>query len=307
LTYEHLLESFVDWAQSQPEIRAAVVVGSRARTDRPADVWSDLDLIVLTENADRLINKTNWLEEMGTPWLTFVEKLAVGEGFERRVLFEGGFDVDFVPVPCDLARQALKSGLPPEDTELYRRGFRVVLDKGGWEALLHEALAQADDIPTDPQPPTQAEFLNLCGDFWYHAVWTAKKLRRGELWVAKSCLDSYMKHLLLQMLEWHARTKHGWDLDTWHRGRFLEKWADPRAVEDLGRAFAHYALADVTRALLATMDLFRWVAQETAEHLAYDYPSVGDGNVTAWVRDCLEQLAQSDDAHGADRAVGGDA
>jgi len=58
-------------------------------------------------------------------------------------------------------------------------------------------------------PPAPAEFLNAVNDFWYHAVWTAKKLRRGELWIAMSCLDSYMKRRLLQMIEWHARATHG--------------------------------------------------------------------------------------------------
>jgi len=42
-------------------------------------------------------------------------------------------------------------------------------------------------------PPAQDEFLDLINDFWYHTVWTAKKLRRGELWTAQGCSDSYMK------------------------------------------------------------------------------------------------------------------
>ncbi len=63
--------------------------------------------------------------------------------------------------------------------------------------------------PSSAPPPTQEEFLALCHDFLYHAVWAAKKLRRGELWIAKSCADGYMKQLLLGMLEWHARSERG--------------------------------------------------------------------------------------------------
>ncbi|MCX7795479.1 MAG: aminoglycoside 6-adenylyltransferase [bacterium] len=31
------------------------------------------------------------------------------------------------------------------------------------------------------EPPPHFEFSNSIKDFWYHAVWTAKKLLRGEI------------------------------------------------------------------------------------------------------------------------------
>ncbi len=101
-------------------------------------------------------------------------------------------------------------------------------------------------------------------------------MRRGELWTAKSCCDSYIKQLLRRMLEWHTRARRGASVDTWMRGRFLEEWADARAVVALPAIFAHYDEADVWRALLATMELFRWLALETAEGLGYAYPSLGE-------------------------------
>lgn len=75
-----------------------------------------------------------------------------------------------------------------------------------------------------------------------------------------------------------------------HRGRFLDQWADPRAVAALREAFAHYELEDVGRALLATMGLFRWLAQETGERLGYGYPSEADERITALVRSHLSAM-----------------
>jgi aminoglycoside 6-adenylyltransferase len=281
--YEQLLERFVAWAQTQPDIHAAVVLGSRARTDHPADDWSDLDLLVVISDPDRLLSQIDWLAHLGTPWVTFLEGTAVGGLAERRVLFEGGLEVDFSPVPLALVRQFAASGLPPEVAGIFRRGVRVALDKDG----LAGRLVVMPGEPPAPQPPTRDEFLNLVNDFWYHAVWSAKKLRRGELWTAKSCCDSYMKRLLLALLEWHARAANGWGGDTWHNGRFLEEWADPRAVAGLRTAFAHYDEADVGRALLATMELFRWLATETAERLGHPYPASADEHATALVRGYL--------------------
>jgi aminoglycoside 6-adenylyltransferase len=283
--YDQLIDRFVAWAQAQPDIRAVIVLGSRARTDRPADEWSDLDLLVITSDPSRLLAHTDWLEQLGTPWVTFLEPTAVGGGTERRVLFEGGLDVDFSPFPVEFVQQFAAHGLPPEVAGVIRRGLRFVLDKDGLAASLELPL---DEQP-GPQPPAQDKFLNLVNDFWYHAVWIAKKLRRGELWTAKLCCDSYLKRLLLTMIEWHAGAASGWDADTWHNGRFLEQWADPRAVDELRQAFAHYDSADVQRALLSTMDLFRWLATEAAERLGYPYPTSADEHVTALVRGYLSE------------------
>lgn len=300
--YAQLLERFIAWAQTQPDIRAALLVGSQARIDRPADEWSDLDVIVLATHPERYLAETDWVANVGVPWLTFIEKTGTGDERERRVLFEGGLDVDFALIPSGKAQQLLllqrlQRRFPPflrllpqgmarqfrqglaDFADLARRGVRVLLDKDGLAA--HLALVTAETAP--PRPPTPNEFLETIHDFWYHAVWTVKKLRRGELWVAKSCGDGYLKHLLLRMIEWHARATHGWDYDTWHGGRFLEQWADPRAVEGLRQAFAYYDEDDVGRALLATMELFRWLAVETAAQLSYPYPAEADKRVTELV------------------------
>ena len=307
--YEQLIERFANWAQTQRDIRAAIVVGSRARVDHPADEWSDLDLFVIATDPERYLLRTDWLENVGNPWLTFLERTGTGDETERRVLFEGGLDVDFALISKRKAQllvhllrirkrfPRLLRLLPKEVrqimrkvagfSDMARRGIRVLLDKDRIAA--HLTTLVSAETPS-PRPPTQNEFLQVINDFWYHAVWTAKKLRRGELWTAKGCSDSYIKWLLLlRMIEWHARATNGWDYDTWHGGRFLEQWADPRVVEGLRDAFAHYDEEDIQRALLATIDLFRWLAIETAERLSYPYLTLADERATELVRMLLAE------------------
>jgi aminoglycoside 6-adenylyltransferase len=123
-------------------------------------------------------------------------------------------------------------------------------------------------------------------DFWFHAVWTAKKLRRGELWTAKSCCDDYMKRLLLRMVEWHTHATSGRMVDTWFNGRFMEQWASPAVLRELRKAFAHYDEDDIWRALLASMALFHQIANETAGHLQFAYPAENAEKVIGWVTAC---------------------
>lgn len=271
--YEEIVARFTAWAQAEDNVRAAFVIGSRARTDHPADDWSDLDVIILARDPQRYLTDIDWIRTIGDPWITFLEMTPDGQGFEHRVLFAGGLDVDFIPESNERFRAYLRDGFSDLDAGLLLRGIRLLVDKDNLAPALHAARPSPTATP-HPHPDAFA-FRNAVNDFWYHTVWTAKKLRRGELWVAKSCCDGYLKNLLLRILEWHAQATLP-ATETWMRGRFLEEWADPRALAEMKEIFAHYDKDDVWRALEATMHLFRWLAQETAAHLGYPYPATAD-------------------------------
>lgn len=263
-------------------------MGSYARTKTPADRWSDLDIIIFSTKPRTLLDSGEWVSQFGNPVITFVEPIAVGSGdnYERRVLFDNGLDVDFAVEPFRFVLEAKKQGITPEfvkeNANIIGRGIRILVDKDGvMDAFLKEF--KTIEVPP-PDFPTEHEYLERVHDFWYHAVWAAKKLRRGELWEGKSCLDSFMKsRSLLPMIEWHAQVNQGQTHDTWFRGRFLERWADPRIIADLRGAFAHYDEDDVWQALANTMQLFRWIAKEVAEKLDYTYPKDIDQFISQWV------------------------
>ena len=288
--YDGLLGRFVEWADGREDLRAAVVIGSRAREHRPADEFSDLDLLLVTTDPGRYLDGAAWTGAFGDPILSFVEGTATGDGRERRVLYAGGLDVDFVPVtPSALDdRLAVDEG---EAASVLARGYAVVYDEIDLERRLADRLADHESPTETDGLPTEAAFRERVHDFLYHALWSAKKLARGETWTAKGCVDGYLKwRCLLPMVEWHAAGVNGVG-ETWHEGRFLESWADERVLTDLRGSFADYDPAGVERGLLATVDLFRWVARETAEALGYDYPAEADERVSGLVR---ETLAQAD-------------
>ncbi len=250
-----------DWAQSREEVRALVVVGSQARSDVRADRWSDLDLIFLLEDPQPYLEDAAWVEEFGVPVVTFLEATLDGH-WERRVLYETGEDVDFVLFPAAVLER-LEGSVGA--AELLARGYRVLVDRIGLESRL----AQVATRLAANALPTQQELTELASDFWYHALWTAKKLRRGEVFIAKECLDGYMKTRLVALLGWHARAVDP-SVDTWHGGRFLERWADPGALAALESAYARYDLRDVARALWETIDLWEGLERETARRLGLE-------------------------------------
>lgn len=275
--YEAFADRVAEWATTRSDIRLVVVFGSRARQDRPADVWSDIDLALVTTDPDRYLQQSEWLTELGTPLLSCTEETPVVALTERHVLFEDGLEADFVPVPVDTVTPLEEA--PDGLFAVLANGFRVLEDKDGLEPALSE---RVDAVRADQgmELPDQETFVETVHHCLYRAFWVGKKLRRGELWTAVSGLEVKLKQTaLLPMIRWHARAVHG--RRGWHAGRFLEEWADRRVVEKLPRTITEYEETDCWRALFETVALFRWLASETADAAGYDYPTTTDERVSA--------------------------
>ena len=285
--YERLIEKIIKWAKDRDDISTVIIVGSRARTNTTADKWSDLDLVILVSDPDYYINNTDWINYIDNYWITFIEETAVGGGEERRVLFEGGLDVDFAIFSVDIIDEFSTSS---EIQSVLKRGHKVLLDKDDLFGNMVGNLTVGTDNSVSEitsSLPSSKEFNNLVNDFWYHSVWSTKKILRGELWTAITCIDGYMKDKLLNLIEWQAQVKNGKDYDTWHGGRLLEEWTEEKVLNDLKDCFAHYEKEDMKQALLKTMNLFRRVAEEVADFLDYEYPVIADEKATSWVKDNL--------------------
>lgn len=276
------LERLLQWAHDRPDIRAVVLTGSRSRREPPADRWSgsdrwsDFDLMLICLNPQPYLEAADWLTALGEPLFSIVERSPAGALWERRVLFASGLDADFMVLSPDSVLQNFPGTPVPE---ILQRGRQVLLDKDGLFASWDTGSATQAEMPL-PSPEAFAEVVN---DFWFHAVWTAKKLRRGELWVATTCTNAYMKRLLLQMLEWTTRATLGSDTDVFYDGRHMEQWAPAWILEALPAVAAHYDTQDVWRALQASMALFHRMALQTAERWRYPYPTAQAEQVAAWV------------------------
>jgi aminoglycoside 6-adenylyltransferase len=279
--YARLEQRIRSWSLSQPAIVAIILVGSRARSDHPADEWSDLDLVVFATSSTSYLDDAAWLSEFGDVLA------AMSNSFGRHdrewiALYADGskLDVAFLSIDPVTAPtlQAMLDAFPYPN--VLQRGVRVLLDKTGTPTELH--------LPetVTPKSPTQAEFTALSQRLWLDAIRAAKFIRRKDLWRAKQLCDGEMKQHLLTLLEWQAAVRPG-QQDIWYDGRFLNEWADPQAVADLPATFAAYEAADLQRALLATLSLFRRLAREVARQLGYSYPVEIDQYVHDQIRAML--------------------
>ncbi len=230
---------------SDDNVCAVIAIGSSVRNYSKADEYSDLDLILACKKPDE------WLfgeqsAKLGKIKISFVEP-TLGGGLERRILFDGSLDVDLIVFTPEQLETAIINGVA---SEVMNRGYSVLYDNIGITEIIDDNV----EICVPHAVMTENEFINMVGDFWFHTIWSSKKILRGELWAAKMCIDSYLKNYLLKIIELYETSSK--QSDVWHNGRFLEKWAGEEIIEALGACFAHYEKEDIVSALINTGNAF---------------------------------------------------
>ncbi len=269
--YENIINNLIKYGETSELIKAEVLIGSQSRQSNCADEYSDMDVILFVSDIDFFINSDEWIKFLGKYYISFVEKTVSG-GMERRVFFENAMDADFIFLQADDMSRI------DELSEIVSRAYKILLDKTNFTDIIRR-VAKSDKTFS---VPSESEFQNLISEFWFHVIWAAKKVMRGELWAAITCVDSFMKEKLLKMIEYYSHALHGVDYDTWHSGRFIEHWAEPWVVKEFKDIYAGYFDKDIMKAISATMNLFRKMSVETADKWDYQYPVISDKYATEW-------------------------
>jgi len=285
--YSQLKQRIIDWMARQSDIRAVIQVGSGARTDHPADEWSDLDMMVFTSDPARYFADTGWLKEIDDVWIS-MQSQTVGGDEEQIVLFAGGNKVDFV-----IMDEQQLIGISKMDSlpEVYQRGSEILIDKDHRVTPIFPAVFRSPEY----QKISPSDFFSLVNSAWFGSIFSAKLLRRGNLFQVK-LFEARIQTGLTSVIELHTHATRGWEVDTWHGGHFIEEWADARILDGLKDLYSSYDLKDGWRALFARMDLIRWVLVEIADGLGLDYPRIMDERATRLITDLQKDAFLSDKA-----------
>lgn len=287
-SWDELLSALLEWADGTDAVRGVIMVGSRARTDRPADQWSDLDLILVCDDQG-LIDDEGWLDQVASVWVSLVHPGPLEDAPVRQVVFAGGYDVDVVMLGPSAVNDFDRN---PALADLLGRGMKVLLDKDG---VLDQLELHSPDTLSNPTPD---EFAWAISDLLFQFVWATKHLLRGDVWQAKDDVDCYMRNRLLSLIEWHT-TLNGGQTAAWagsrSAGRGIESWADPRVLGALPDTFAAYDNRSVAFALTSLAGLVEWLGSEIAEQLGSPYPIERHVEIVNWMTHQLDGLLNIND------------
>jgi len=198
------------WARSRPDIQALVQIGSRVQEGSTADAWSDYDYHLVTSRPEDY-RDGRFTGEIGDCWVSGVQ-VAFGNAVKVTAVYEGAMEADFVVLGSLDVRIVTAAMRWPRTKVIWpgllRRGvesFRIVAGpgwkviKGGapWEKRYRRVTPLRAEL-------TEAQFKDLCGEFWTQLVWAAKKAARGELRASQRALHVHLLENAFRILQEEA-------------------------------------------------------------------------------------------------------
>ncbi len=135
LRLESLLAQFTIWISAQPDVLAAALVGSYART--AATAVSDIDLLTLTTTVEKYFANADWAAQFGTMTTSTAE--AWGRVTALRACYQDDLEIEFNFAPPDWADVPVDEGT----RSVVADGMRILYDPAGLLKSLRQAVANS--------------------------------------------------------------------------------------------------------------------------------------------------------------------
>jgi aminoglycoside 6-adenylyltransferase len=117
------LQIFLAWAETQPQVRAAILTSTRAVPHAMVDIFSDYDIILILTDILPFHHSRTWLEAFGHVLALYHDPLMEQDGFQHSgyvVQFEEGLKIDFNLWPVGLLAHIAAAPRRPTTTSIWR-------------------------------------------------------------------------------------------------------------------------------------------------------------------------------------------
>lgn len=267
--YDKTVDKIIAWSEQDHNIESVIIIGSQIRKEKPADEWSDLDLMVLTNESQILLHDNNWLNQFGIPVCTFIEETVLSfvkwNWIVKRVLFDDNRDIDFSILPYDQIDDVLAI-----NKAIISKGYQVIYDskKPVVNQKIQSLLKNRKN--TESQMPFQTELCNDINDILYHVVWIYKKIQRKELFVAVTTINSHINNLLLKLIEILNKSETSNSNSITYEGRFLEERTDRAILNQFQYCFCKYDEEDAVETLSWILDFTYSISKQIFMEKGYN-------------------------------------
>lgn len=268
--YNETIDKLRMWSQQEKSIQGTLILGSQVRNEFEGDEWSDLDVLLLVDNPGVFLQTDTWLVFLGDIVCVTIEETVLYwvdlTWSVIRVLFSDNRTVDFCILPSDRVDDVLSV-----NAEIHAHGYEVIYDanlnllKSKIETTLANVKEESLKIPTED------ELKQLINDLLFQLMFTCKKIKRNELWVAVSTINQLVSSKLLQLIEFHTtsitKTSHRIHYD----GRFLEQRIYQDILNRLPQCFAKYDVLDAIQTVDHLLDTTYVLSKDICKENAYSF------------------------------------
>lgn len=265
-TPEEVMDTILDFARQNDNIRMVGMEGSRVNRNIPEDSFQDFDVTYFVTDPGQLTGDDGWLSRFGK--IILMQKPEdmelyppEEEGYSYLMIFD-----DYVKIDLTILEESQIAGYLEQD-----RLRTVLLDKTG--------RGLAGIVPTDEEywikKPGPRSFDDCCNEFWMLTSYVVKGLCRNEILFAIDHLQ-LMRDELLRTLSWQVGTEYGYGFSVGKNYKFLWKYLPEATWKRLLSTYRNDSCEAVWEALFLCHELFRESALYLADHFRYAYPEYDD-------------------------------
>ncbi len=264
---ERVLEDIIKFAKQNPDIEALLITSSMANPRVETDIFSDLDVVLVTEEPKSLLKDKSWINNFGEVMVAFNDNFKLEDitTYTSLNIFQDYIRIDFSIWPVVLVKKVSEYDELPAFLDI---GYQVLYDENNITAKLIEPTHNAYQT----KKPTQEEYDRVVNNFWWDITYIAKYLWRDQFYFAKY-MDYFIKYnLLKQMIEWLIGVDNHWQVNPGKQGSNFKKHLDDKLWEELKETFSGGNIEDNWESTFKMMDFFSKISKKVAYRLRFEYP-----------------------------------
>ena len=272
---KEMMNLIMDFIETDSNIRAAVLIGSRANPNVKKDIFQDYDIGCFVRNVEPYKIDRTFLDRFGEIMIMQIpedmgDPPPANDGHYGYLLqFSDGNRIDLGFAPIEFLSKEPQGSLT-----------KVLIDKDG---ILGD-LAPPSDKDFLPEEPTGKSFEDCCNEFWWVCPYVAKALWREELTHAKSLQERIIRPQMMKMLIWYFGIKTEFKKAPGKDAKYIKSDIEPELWSILENTFADANLEHIWESLFAMGDLFRYVGKYVANTYGFEYYCEADDRVTKHLR-----------------------
>lgn len=250
-------------AKQDERIRAVILNGSRANSLVAPDEYQDYDVLFMVSDIESIKKDNTIYKTFGQPaiqqlpddMLLGSEKGVTPISYTYLMIYENGSRLDLTLYPIDKLDEYKRDSLSI-----------VWLDKDD----LFKDMPKASDIDYHVQRPTQREFTEVCNEFWWCATNVAKGLVREERVYAKDMMETVVRPMFLQLLEWKVGSEHNFSVSIGKSGKYIKQYLSTKAYNKVLRTYSNANVQNTWEAFNTMTTYFYELQLKLGKRLALD-------------------------------------
>jgi len=256
-----VIEKLLNFARSEPAIRAVVLNGSLVNPNFVPDRFQDVDVTMFVRDLTPFIRRNAIMSQFGeiailqTPEDWGDPRPADFNRFVYLTQYKDGSRIDLTFLPMYSIMGVVQDSLS-----------KVILDKDN----LIPPLNEPNESSYYPTPPTRYLFEDCCNEFWWLMPYIAKGIARAKPAYAQAHL-SLARQQLLQMLVWQFGLLTRFQRNTGKFGRALPSVIGEETWQKFLDTYPASTTEGMTAAMYCQMDLFDETAKLVSDKTGFPY------------------------------------